>query len=64
MNYKNRRFNEDKCFLKEDDLINELLCVNAPMHKKVIERIRDHLKDKATFIYFRDEPLIIFHGPQ
>ena len=62
MNYKNRRFNEDKFFLKDSQLTNELLCVNTPMHKKAIARVRDHFKDKASFIYFRDEPLILFHG--
>jgi len=63
MNYKNWRFNEDKVFMKENQLTNELLCVNAPMHQQVVDRIWGYFKDKATFIYFRDEPLILFHGP-
>ena len=40
----------------------ELMCVNAPKKGAVVTLIKEFLEDKATFVYFKDQPLILFHG--
>jgi len=60
--YKNFRFKDQYISMNDSQIMNELLCVNAPLHQTCIDIVKWYFKNKATFVYFRDEPLILFHG--
>ena len=46
------------------ELIKELLTVNAPYLKSTFKKVKKIFEDKATLVYFRNKPLIFFHGKQ
>ena len=45
-------------------MLEELLCVNAPQVPEVIAKIKLLLANKATFVFFRNKPFLLFHGKQ
>ena len=47
--------------MNESQLMDELMCVNAPLRIECIDTIKSDFNNKATLVYFRDEPLILFH---
>ena len=62
IHYKNSRFKNQYCGMNDSQLMDELLCVNAPLNRACIDEVKDYFKNKAKLVYFRDEPLILFHG--
>ena len=64
MTYKRERLKTIEDTLEVDQLIEQLLCVNAPLLSETLFKLKNLLFDKSTLIFFRNEPLIMFHGVQ
>ena len=62
--FKHNRRKRYMGMLENKELIKELLTVNAPYVKSTFRRIKELLMNKATLVFFRNEPLILFHGKQ
>lgn len=64
MTYKRERLLRIDDTLEVDQLIEQLLCVNAPLLSETLFKLKTLLFDKSTLVYFRNEPFIMFHGVQ
>ena len=60
--YKRYRLQRHEDRLGTHELIEELLCINAPMLPETIVKIKNLLLNNATIVLFRNEPFILYHG--
>ena len=64
MKFKQQRLERIEDTLSTEELIEQLLCVNAPLLPDTIQKMKNLFEEKASVVLFRNKPYILFHGKQ
>ena len=62
MKFKQQRLERIDDTLSTEELIEQLLCVNAPLLPETIQKMKSIFDEKVSIVLFRNKPYILFYG--